>query len=257
MRSRPWQFTVATLVAGSLLAASSSSLGAQAPSTGVAGRSYVQVVRLRPDMVTEWLNLQRTEVLPAIKKGGQTSRVVLRTMVGNSYEFMVMNPFPSWAAMDGDRPLVRGLGAAAAAALDAKLMKCIQSQTSYMSTRNDSLSIAATDANVVRTTVRRFVPGKRAEYETLLRAEVLPAMRKAREMGKIAGYTYMARGAGAGANEFTETEHFAKFADLDGGNPLNLALGSAQAANAVNAKRTALATTVQTVVRRRVADLSY
>ena len=63
--------------------------------------------------------------------------------------------------------------------------------------------------------------------------------------------------AGAAANEFTESEHFTKFADLDGGNPLALALGSNQAANAINAKRNALATTVQVVVRRRIAELSF
>jgi hypothetical protein len=257
MRSRPWQFPVATLVAGSLLAVPSSSLGAQAPAAGVAGRAYVQVIRLRPEMATEWENLQRTEVVPALKKGGQATRTVLRTQVGNAFEYVVLNPFPLWGGFDTDNAMTRALGAAGAQALQAKLRRCIQTQSSYMATRDDSLSLAAADAGVVRTTVRRFLPGKRGEYETLIRAEVLPAMRKAREMGKLAGYTYMTRGVGAAANEFTETEHFTKFADLDGGNPLALALGGTQAANALNAKRTALATTMQVVVRRRVADLSF
>lgn len=257
MRTRPWQFPVATLVAGSLLTALPSSLSAQAPSTGVATRSYAQVVRLKPDMVTEWENLQRNEVIPALKKGGQASRTVLRTMVGNGYEYTLLSPFPLWAAMDGEPAMTRGLGAAGAQALNAKLRRCILQQSSYMVTRNDSLSIAAGDATVWRTTVRRFLPGKRAEYETLAKAELLPALRKAKEMGKMAGFIYAARGAGAAANEFSETEVFMKFADLDGGNILGQAMGGNQAANALNAKRTALTTTVQTVVRRRVADLSF
>lgn len=254
MRSHHWPFPVATLVAASLLA---TPLDAQGTPAGVPGRSYVQVIRLKPDMVTEWENLQRNEVIPALKKGGQATRTVLRTQVGNAFEYVVLNPFPLWAAMDGDNAMARGLGAAGAQALQAKLRRCAQTQSSYMATRDDSLGIAAADAGIVRTTVRRFVPGKRGEYEALLRTDILPAMRKAKEMGKLAGYTYMTRGAGAAANEFTETEHFTKFADLDGGNPLALALGGNQAANAVNAKRNALATTTQVIVRRRVADLSF
>lgn len=250
MRVRPTLLPAALLATAHLLAPT---LHAQA---GVAGRSYAQVIRLKPDMATEWENLQRTEVIPALKKGGQATRTVVRTQVGNAFEYVTFTPFPLWSAFDSDNALTRALGAAGAQALQAKLRRCILEQSSYMVTRNDSLSMLAPDADIWRTTLRRFEPGKRAEYERLVRAELLPAMGKARDMGKLAGYLYAVRGAGSGANEFTETELFKKFADLDGGTPLGLAIG-AQAATALNNKRAALATTVQVVVRRRVPDLSF
>lgn len=256
MRRRLRYLSAPLVIAGSLFVTHPASLAAQAAPAGVPGRSYATVIRLKPDMVTEWENLQRAEVIPALKKGGQASRTVVRTQVGNAFEYVVFTPFPLWSAFDGDNPMVRALGADGAAALNAKLRRSILQQSSYMVIRNDSLSIPSADALVWRTTVRRFVEGKRGDYETMVRGEILPAMQKAKGMGKLAGYLFSVRGAGAAANEFAETEQFAKFADIDAGNPLAQTLGGTELA-ALNTKRAALATTVQVVVRRRVADLSF
>jgi hypothetical protein len=81
-------------------------------------------------------------------------------------------------------------------------------------------------------------------------------MKKAKADGKIAGYAVSTRGVGAQAGEMTTTTYYNKFADLDGGNPVALALGAAAAAP-IGAKGAALATNVQVIIRRRVADLSF
>ena len=107
----------------------------------------------------------------------------------------------------------------------------------------------------MRTVVRRVQPGKMQEYQGVYRAEVFPGLQKAKAAGTIAGSTFAVRGIGAQAGEFTTTEYFNKFADLDAGNPLVAALGQ-DAVDKINAKANPLATTVQTIVRRRVADLS-
>jgi hypothetical protein len=49
---------------------------------------------------------------------------------------------------------------------------------------------------------------------------------------------------------------YAKFADLDAGNPITLTLG-AEAAARIGEKADQLSTTGQTYIRRRVANLSY
>jgi hypothetical protein len=226
---------------------------AQTPATT---RSYVQVVRLKPDMVREWLDLQKNEVVPAQKKAGVTGRITLQTMVGNSFEYTMITPFPTWAAMDGDAPLTKALGAAGAAALNAKLRKCIMTQNSYLTNRQDDLTIPAPGAAVWRTTIRRALPGKMPEYLAFYKAEVLPAMQKAKAEGKIAGSTVATRGVGALSREFTVSTLYNKFADLDGPNPVAAAVGT-EAATAMVAKGEALATTGQTYIRRRVADLSF
>jgi hypothetical protein len=226
---------------------------AAAPATT---RSFVQVVRLKPDMVTEWMDLQRNEVIPAQKKAGVTSRTTLVTVIGNTFEYVVLTPFPSFAAMDGDAPLVRALGAEGAARLNAKLRKTVLTQQSYMTNRIDSLTIPAGDAPVWRIQLRRIIPGKMADYLKYYHDEVLPGLQKAKASGRIAGSTIAIRGMGAQTGEFTTVTYYTKFADLDNGDPLVQALGR-EAAAAVNAKSALYATNTQVVVRRRIADLSF
>jgi hypothetical protein len=219
-------------------------------------RSFVQVVRLKPEMVNEWLDLQKNEVIPAQKKAGVTGRITLATVVGNTFEYTMLTPFPSWAAMDGDAPLVRALGAAGAAQLNAKLRRCIFTQSSYMTNRQDALSIPAADALVWRIAVRRVLPGKMQEYLAHYKADVLPAMQRAKAEGKIAGSTVATRGVGAPSGEFTTVTYYSKFADLDGPNPVVQVLGQ-EAANKIGARSSELSTAGQVIVRRRLADLSF
>ncbi|MDX2057362.1 MAG: hypothetical protein SFV24_06135 [Gemmatimonadales bacterium] len=227
---------------------------AAAPTT----RSYVQVVRLKPEMVRTWLDLQEKEVVPALKKAGVPSRVTLVTVVGNSFEYTMITPFPTFAAMDGEAPLVRALGETGAAQLNDKLRLCIMSQNTYLTNRRDDLSIAAPlgEAPIWRVVVRRALPGKMQEYLSFYRAEILPAMQRAKAEGKIVASTVATRGAGAPAREFTTVTMYAKFADLDAGNPISLTLG-AEAAARIGEKADQLTTTGQTYIRRRVANLSY
>lgn len=134
--------------------------------------------------------------------------------------------------MDGDSPLVRGLGAEGAAALSAKLRRCILTQQSYMVTRSESLSVAATDDMVWRQVIRRVVPGKMGELRTFVRDSITPVMRKVAADGRIAGYTFGARGVGAPNGELTMNTLYKNFAGLANGDP-------------------------PVIVRRRRADMSF
>ncbi|HEX4936363.1 MAG TPA: hypothetical protein VFV33_24445, partial [Gemmatimonadaceae bacterium] len=142
------------------------------------------------------------------------------------------------------------------ARLNAKLRRSILTQQTYMVNRRDSLSIPAADAEIWRTAIRVIQPGKMQEFLQFYRTDMLPALQKARASGTIAGATLAFRGVGAMSGEFTETTHYTKFADLDGGSPVLAALG-AEANAKVMAKGALLATTKQVVVRRRLPDLSY
>lgn len=247
----------AVLVATTVMLATSASLPLAAPAQAPATtRSYVQVVRLKPEMVTEWMNLQRTEVIPAQKKAGIPSRTTLSTQVGNAFEYFILTPFPTWAAMDTDAPLVRALGAEGAAQLNAKLRRCVLTQSSYMTSRQDSLTIDAGSAMVWRIALRKILPGKMPEYLAWHKAEMLPALQKAKAAGKIAGSTVAVRGAGAPSGEFTVVTYHNTFAELQAGDPLVQVLG-ATAAGAINAKNALYSTPIRVDIRRRVADLSY
>jgi antibiotic biosynthesis monooxygenase (ABM) superfamily enzyme len=244
---------ILTLVA--LAAAATTTTAAAQPGPGVT-RSYAQVYRLKPDMVEEWISLQRNEVIPAQKKAGVASRTTLVTAVGDSYEYVVLVPFAEWSLMDGPNPLVRALGEAGAAALNAKLRRCILTQTTYMTNRRDSLTVPATDAPIWRFAISRITPGKQAEYLAWYRTDMLPAAQKAKAMGHNLGTTLSLRGVGATAGEVVVVTHFARFADLDKPPTLTAALGAAEAAKA-NERGAGLTSATRTVIRRRIADLSY
>ena len=83
-----------------------------------------------------------------------------------------------------------------------------------------------------------------------------PALKKAKAEGKIAGASIATRGVGAQANEVTTSEFYNKFADLDAPNAVASVVGP-EANAKINAKSNALATSVQTIIRRRIADLGF
>jgi len=161
-----------------------------------------------------------------------------------------------YGILDGQSAQQKALGTEAAARLAEKIRKCVLTQTTYLLTRRDDLGIPQGEATAARTAVVRPLPGKQDEYLNYIKNDVLPVMKKAKAAGKIAGYTVSLRGVGAATGDLTTTTHYNKFADLDAGNPA-IALVGETAATALTAKATTLATNVQVMVRRRVADLSF
>ena len=250
----PWKTCV--VVASTLILAAADTVPTVAQTALPANRQQVTLVRLKPDMVTEWLALQKNEVIPAQKKGGVTTRTTLQTVLGNSFEYATIIPYPSYGILDGQNALEKALGTEAAARLAEKIRKCVLTQSTYLLTRRDDLSIPQGTATAARTAVVRPLPGKQDEYLNYIKNDLLPVMKKAKDAGKIAGYTVSLRGVGAATGELTTTTYYNKFADLDAGNPAVAVAGQA-AADALTAKAATLATNAQVIVRRRVADLSF
>jgi len=250
----PWKTCV--VVAGTLVLALADTVPTVAQTAPPPNRQQVTLVRLKPDMVDEWLDLQKNQLIPAQKKGGVTTRTTLQTVLGNAFEYATIIPYPSFGILDGQNAQQKALGTEAAAQLAAKIRRCVLTQSTYLLNRRDDLGIPQGTATAARTTVVRPLPGKQAEYLDYIKNDMLPVMKKAKAAGKIAGYTVSIRGVGAAAGELTTTTYYNKFADLDAGNPAIAVAGEA-AATAMTAKAATLATNVQVMVRRRVADLSF
>jgi hypothetical protein len=219
----------------------------------------VQVTQVKPDMLNEWLDLQKNEVNPAYKKADILERTVLSPALGNLYEYTSIVPLTTLGVFDGQAVLTRALGPEAGARLQSKLRKCINGSQMYMIQRVNELSSVpdrSKPAPGIVTTRRRIAPGKLADYEAFVKAEVAPLYKKAKSEGKIAGYAFTRRSLGANSGEVTSTVYLNKFADLDAGPILTQMLGQDGVAK-LNAKGAGLSTAVDTMVRRRVADLSY
>lgn len=216
--------------------------------------SLVTITHVKPDMLNEWLDLQKNEVVPALKKAGQTTRTVYHTsLFGNSYEYVAITPIQKFAQFDAGNPLVKALGETAAARLGEKLRKCTESSASFASARLADLSnvLDGPPPQMIVSARFRIAPGKTAEFQSLVKSEILPVYKKAK-----VGLTVNQRSVGTNPNDVTMTTAYSKFADLDGGPLLVKQLGQ-DGANKVNAKFTGIRTLIEVVVRTRVADLSF
>ena len=117
-RSKLWaRASVAPLLL--VLATALAQEGGGAPTT----RLLVTEVRVKPEKIAEWLALERNEVVPALKKAGVKRYTVFQTLVGDTNEFVIVRPLPTFAEFNGGGPLEGALGDKAAA-LIAKLRNC-------------------------------------------------------------------------------------------------------------------------------------
>src|ERR1017187_3219456 len=95
------------------------------PSLAQPSMSRVTITHVRPDMLTEWVDLQKNEVVPALKKAGEKTRTVyVSGLFRSSYEYVIITPIASFAQFDGDSPILKTLGPVPAARLGEKLRKC-------------------------------------------------------------------------------------------------------------------------------------
>lgn len=212
----------------------------------------VIVTHVRPDMLTEWLDLQKNEVVPALKKAGVPTRTVLATFFGNLGEYSVIQPFQKFADFDSPGPLVKALDSPGATRLNEKLRKCTVSQNSYENIRIPEISNELTPPPEVVVSVRyRIAPGKMNDFIAMVKSDVLPIYKKAK-----VSLIVNRRGPGGNVNDVTMSTGYQKYAQMDGGPFLTQQLGEDGAAK-LNAKFAPFRTTVEVLVRHRVDDLSF
>jgi hypothetical protein len=227
---------------------------AQEGGTGTT-RLLVTHVRVPPAKVGMWLELQRNEVVPALKKAGLAGYTTYQTVVGEVAEFVIVRPF-AFAELDGTDPLDRLLGTAAAAALRAKLGECTESMHRSIENRHDDLYLDPGAAAVLFVSRYRAMPGRARDYMSFVRTEMYPVMKQAQEDGTFAGLSVTTSVQGGEPGIITLNMHYDKFAPLDGPPPVAKTLGP-QGTAAFLAKGTGLITQLDQSILRRVAELSF
>lgn len=244
--------TVAALV---LVLASTACLaqGRAAPATTPL---LVTTWRLKPDLVERWSALQKSEVVPALKKAGITQYDVYETVLGESSEFMTVRPLRGIAEFDAPDALERALGAKAAGTLIAKLRQCSVSIHQSIENRQDEFLIDPGDAAVLYTSRYRAMPGRSQDYINFIRAEMFPVMRKAKEAGAFSGLTVTVSAHGGEWGLITLNMYYPEFAPLDGPPPVAKTLGP-EGTRAFLAKGAGLITPLEWIVLRRLAELSF
>ena len=138
-------------------------------------------------MVAEWLELQRTEVVPALKKAGIKHYTVYQTVIGEVTDFVIVRPLPSFAEFNGPDALERVLGAAPAAALARSSRDCTVSMHRSIENRHDEFFLDPGSAQSLFVSRYRAMPGQARDYMSFVRAEMYPGDEASAEERHVRG----------------------------------------------------------------------
>jgi hypothetical protein len=265
--SHPWALVAAAaLVLGVLSVAdvatqTTSAKPAQAPAasaTPPAAPVFVRltIVEVRPDMVNDYVALQKSETIPALQKAGVAWRNAWRTgNFGSTFTVAYIAPQKSFASLDEPNPMLKALGEEAYRAYLAKASKLIVSQRVYALRDRPDLGLKTDGTPMAKLGVLasvEVVPGRNTEFETILKNEWTPALKKA----GVANYavSQVVFGGSAGAYyTFTPIENYAQ---LDKGHPITQSIGEA-GMNKIVAKMANSTRSVERFIIRYDEELSF
>ena len=223
-----------------------------APDTAAAQAAapWVQftVVQVNPDMVDEFMAVQR-ELTARAKDADVPWRSVSRTAVfGDTYRFLIATPVQTLASLDDAETADPEL-----AALITRVRQCITSRQSYALRTLpdiDNPLPANEQPDLMVVSVARIAPGREQDYVRLMASDFLPHF-------EAAGIHYttgaLAFGGEAG---YIHLFHVGDFAALDAGSPVVAALGP-DAAQKVTAKFAGIVTSSELWLTRLLPELSY
>ena len=215
----------------------------------------VTVVKVKPDLLNEWLEFQKNETIPMLKKAGAIRRDAWQTGIfGESGMYAFVVPIENFNQYDGDNPPLRALGADGARAYAERNRRFIVSSHTYADqTRPDlgyEIKMSGPPKLALLSNVR-IALGKGSDYEALVKSDVIPVMRKAR-----LGYAVSQTVLGGDINEFTTLIFYDTFADIGKGHPFDRILG-ADGSRQLTAKAVGIVTHVERSIVRYVPELSF
>jgi hypothetical protein len=207
---------ISALLLVSTLAAFSFGQSKPSPKAGVsqAPQQYlITVIRLNPGMAPEWQDLMKSEVIPAMQKGGADQWHLWRTATfGESGEIIMARPLNNMGQLDTESPIVKALGQQGATALMAKAQRLAANSRTFMISARPDLSIPPasgyTPMLAVMATTSVF-PGRIEEFEKGYK-QMLAVIGKTNAKGTLVFRV----GLGGDPNEFVSLVLFDTFADI-------------------------------------------
>jgi len=227
------------------------------PATDVAKMPLVNinVVQIKPELVDEWMEFQKSETMPALQKAGVRTRTAVATVIGPAFEYAFLTRPENFAERDGDNPIVKALGRDGARAYAQKNRRFVASQRSYVARMRTDLSYQPDPTAQLPVAVisnYTIVPGHMADFESYIRNDMTPAHKQVKSGGFL---VYQGLFGGEG-NSFVVAALMHNFAELDNGPAITRAYGAAKAA-AIQQKLGGFVTRVERTVSRQVPELSF
>ena len=181
----------------------------------------ITIVHVKPDMVTDFEDFVKNEAIPMQKKSGLKWRSTFQTaFFGESYEYVIATPIESFGQYDGGQsPAMRVLGQEGARAYGAKQRKFVVSSHTYATLDRPDLSFQGTMTGPPKLGVVNIVqvtPGRAQEFESLIKNDVMPALKKAGVPGYFVSQTVF----GGNINEYVSVTLYDSMADIGKGSPL-------------------------------------
>jgi hypothetical protein len=218
---------------------------------------YLAIVRVKPGSWDDYVALQKSDNMPALQKGGRASRQAWRSSsgFGRPYEVAFLYPVKSWAEMDDVPPIRKALGADGEKALNAKMRPLIDDVRSFaMRSRPDLGFVSDQNARPTMGILAHIqvAPGKQASFESLLKTEWAPLLKKA----GVPLYGVYEVTLGGNLGEFYTFTPIDKFAALDGGHPIMKVVTPAQF-DLLSTKIGAVVSSVERTITKLDEDLSF
>lgn len=186
------------------------------------------IVDVRPDMMADYVALQKNETIPALQKGGLEWREAWRAgAFGTPYTVAYVAPLKSFADLDGPSPIVKALGEDGAKAYMAKVTKLVTNTRRYALRGRPDLGYKGAEGQPMpKLGVLASVEvsnGRMMEYESLLKTEWVPALKKA----GVPMYSVSQVVFGGSISEYFTFTPIENYAQLDKGHPITQSLGEA------------------------------
>jgi hypothetical protein len=216
----------------------------------------VTTVGLKPEMIQEWRNTYKNEVIPSYKKAGISAFAVWRNRpFGDAYELMLVTPIHKFAQFDGQDPLRNAMKSEERVRVEAKLQKCVSRIESMALLSQADLSVAKEDVTppqLIMVQTVSVAPRNAGGYLTLLKDEFKPVIEK----GGVDLWLVYRHVFGSEANQITTIRSIRNYAELDAG-PLAARVLGPQAASILSAKTDLLLESTRIVVAQYDKELSY
>ena len=202
-------------------------VAAQTPATGPMKSRMLQltIVTLRPDMVRAYIDYQKSDVIPALQKGGVAWRDSWRTAAfGDLFQVANVTEITGFEQYDAPAPVRKALGDEGYAAYQAKVGSMVSSVKTYAIRTRPDLSYVADPAYqpkmAILTTVD--VPAdKLAEFEAFIKNDWIPALKTGG--GKY--YVVSQVVYGGSTTQYHTLVGVDNFAEIGKGHPVMRALG--------------------------------
>jgi hypothetical protein len=202
-------------------------VAAQTPATGPMKARLLQltIVTLRPDMVRAYIDYQKSDVIPALQKGGVTWRDSWRTATfGDLYQVAHVTDITGLEQYDAPAPVRKALGDEGYAAYQAKVGGMVSSvKISAIRTRPDLSYVAdpAYQPKMAILTTVDVAADKLAEFEAFIKNDWVPALKTG------GGKYYLVSQVvyGGSTTQYHTLVGVDTFADIGKGHPVTRALG--------------------------------